>query len=63
MLQIWQEQLVSEYSESVMNAFEKDVLASRFGFNALSRSDLIEYHTYNIANLVADHGQIENKCH
>lgn len=48
-LQLKSEQLVSEYSTAVMNAFEKDVLSSRFGFNAVSKSDLIQNHTSEIA--------------
>lgn len=52
-LQLDQEQLVSEYCTSVMKSFEKDMLSSRFGFNLnkidISKQDLIDFHTINIA--------------
>ena len=44
-LQLEHEQLVSEYFESVIKSFEKDILPSRFGFAATSRRDLIAHHT------------------
>lgn len=43
------EQQTSEYSNSVINSFKKDVLPVRFGFHALSRDDLIRNETSNMA--------------
>lgn len=54
MLQFDQEQLVSEYSGAVMKSFEKDVLPTRFGIKALSRVDLISYHTSDMAKKLYD---------
>lgn len=48
-LQLDCEQLVLKYCTSVMKSFEKDVLPSRFGFNAISRQDLIDFRTTDMA--------------
>ena len=39
------EQKISDYCESVLNSFEKDVLPIHFGVLACSREDLIANHT------------------
>lgn len=54
MLQIEQEQLVSEYSAAVFKSFEEDVLPTRFGINAISRHDLIDHHTSDVAKKLFD---------
>ena len=48
-LELEREQIVLEYSASIMKSFERDVLPSRFSFDAVSRCDLIADHTTNIA--------------
>lgn len=42
-LELNEEQLVSEYCKQVMHAFEKDVLPTHFGFSGLSRQELISF--------------------
>lgn len=39
------DQMISEYCESVLNAFEKDALPLHFGAQSCSRDDLIANHT------------------
>ena len=39
------EQQVSEYCSSVIKAFENDILPNNFGFQALSRKELVENET------------------
>ncbi|KAI4473668.1 hypothetical protein M0804_015242, partial [Polistes exclamans] len=41
-LQLSNEQLVSKYCEQVIQSFEKDVLPRYFGFQAMSRADLVQ---------------------
>lgn len=43
------EQSISEYSASIVKSFEKDVLPLRFGLNFVTRVDLIQNHTTEIA--------------
>lgn len=43
------QQQVSEYVNSVIQSFEKDVLPNHFGFHALSRDELIRNETSEIA--------------
>lgn len=44
-LQLENEQTISEYSDSVINSSEKDILPFHFGLSTLNRNDLIENHT------------------
>lgn len=48
-LQLQNEHDVSDYSASVMKSFENDVLPIRFGINAVSRDELIQNHTTEMA--------------
>lgn len=48
-LQVENEQSISEYSASIIQSFEKDVLPLRFGLSSLNRDDLIQNHTTKIA--------------
>lgn len=48
------EQKVSQYCDSVINAFEKDVLPKKFGFTAMSREDLINNQTSFFAKHLLD---------
>ena len=48
-LQLEQEQLVSEYTASIIKSFENDILPSHFGFRGTSRRDLIDCHSAEIA--------------
>ncbi|XP_058810427.1 uncharacterized protein LOC131675459 [Phymastichus coffea] len=45
---------VSDFSASVLESFEKDVLPSRFGIKAANRQYLIENHTAPVAKLLHD---------
>ncbi|XP_058802330.1 uncharacterized protein LOC131670620 [Phymastichus coffea] len=47
-------QQVSDFSASVLESFEKDVLPSRFGIKAANRQYLIENHTAPVAKLLHD---------
>uniref|UniRef100_T1HU43 Uncharacterized protein n=1 Tax=Rhodnius prolixus TaxID=13249 RepID=T1HU43_RHOPR len=53
------EQYLSEYCESVLNAFQKDVFPNKFGAQACSREDLIANHTspyvYRVKVVYAEH--------
>jgi len=42
-------QQVSDYCEEVMTSFEKDVLPNHFGYSSLSREDLVNNQTSEIA--------------
>lgn len=53
-LQLKNEHEVSDYSNSVMKSFENDVLPFRFGINSVSRDELIQNHTTEIAKLLFD---------
>ncbi|XP_018403017.1 PREDICTED: uncharacterized protein LOC108779943 [Cyphomyrmex costatus] len=51
-LQIEYEQLVSEYVSSIITAFEEDVLPSRFGLASVTKDDLINNHTTQMAKIL-----------
>ena len=48
------EQPFSEYSKSIIQSFEKDVLTLRFGLNSVNRDNLIPNHTTEIAKKLFD---------
>ena len=48
-LNIDNEQSISEYSKSIIQSFEKDVLPLRFGLNSVNRDNLIQNNTTKIA--------------
>lgn len=48
-LNIENEQIISDYSSSVIKSFEKDILPGRFGIMSMDRDDLIKNHTTDIA--------------
>jgi len=48
-LQLENEQLVSEYSSTIVKSFQKDVLPFHFGLTSSNRNDLIQNHTTEIA--------------
>ena len=48
------EQQVSRFHESVIKSFEKDILPFYFGFEALSRQDLVENETSFVAKKLYD---------
>ncbi|XP_043264265.1 uncharacterized protein LOC122404392 [Colletes gigas] len=56
--QLEHKQLVSDYSNAVMNAFDKDVLPLKFGLKSATREYLINNHTSNVAKSLYD---IDNK--
>ncbi|EZA62212.1 hypothetical protein X777_05151 [Ooceraea biroi] len=58
LLGLEREQQVSEYSQSVLHSFEKDILPRHFGINAVSREELIKNHTSEIAQKLYN---VENK--
>ncbi|EZA60947.1 hypothetical protein X777_08159 [Ooceraea biroi] len=58
LLGLEREQQVSEYSQSVLHSFEKDILPRHFGINAVSRKELIKNHTSEIAQKLYN---VENK--
>lgn len=43
------EQMISDYSVSIINAFEKDILPFHFSIRSNSRQDLIDNHTTDFA--------------
>ncbi|XP_058802355.1 uncharacterized protein LOC131670634 [Phymastichus coffea] len=51
-------QQVSEFSNFILNSFEKDVLPSRFGLHAVNREDLILNHSSNLLQKL--HGISDN---
>ena len=55
MLQLGQEQIVSDYCARVMNDFEISVLPSRPGFDAVSKSNLIKYQTSRMSKKLFDY--------
>ena len=56
------EQKVSQYCDSVIKSFEKDVLPNKFGFTAASREDLLNNQTSFFAKkLLNIDGQLENR--
>ena len=48
-LQLREEHVVSDYSDSIIKSFENDVLPLRFGINSVIRDNLIQNHTTEIA--------------
>ncbi|EFN65199.1 hypothetical protein EAG_00423, partial [Camponotus floridanus] len=48
------EQSVSDYCGSIMKSFERDILPTRFGLQALNRDDIINNHTTTIAKKLFD---------
>lgn len=62
-LNIENEQIISDYSASVVKSFENDVLPGRFGLNSFDRSKLIQNHTTEIAkNLFDAHNHLLLIC-
>lgn len=62
-LQLENEQLISEYSSAIVKSFEEDVLPSHFGLNSSNRNDLIQNHTTEIAkSLFASHENLMLIC-
>ncbi|XP_011873641.1 PREDICTED: uncharacterized protein LOC105565230, partial [Vollenhovia emeryi] len=55
-LQLENEQVVSEYSSSIIKSFKNDVLPQRFGLSSLNRDDLIQNHTTEVAKKLFDIG-------
>ena len=53
-LNIDNEQSFSEYSKSIIQSFEKDVLPLRFGLNSINRDNLIQNHTTEISEKLFD---------
>ena len=53
-LNIDNEQSISEYSKSIIQSFEKDVLPLRFGLNFVIRDNLIQNHRTEIAKTLFD---------
>lgn len=63
MLQLKNEQLVSEYSNTVLRAFKKHILPTRFGLDSVNRNGLILNHTSHIAlNLFHSHEELILIC-
>ncbi|KYN10894.1 hypothetical protein ALC57_16958 [Trachymyrmex cornetzi] len=56
-LQLENEQLVSEYSSAIIKSFQEDVLPSRFGLSSSIRIDLIQNRTTEIAKTLFDNHQ------
>lgn len=54
MLQLKNEQVISDYSSSIINSFEKDILPFQFGLRVDSRQWLIDNHTTAIAKKLYD---------
>ena len=44
-LQLTDEHVVSDYSNSIIKSFENDVLTLRFGINSVIRDDIIQNRT------------------
>lgn len=62
-LNIENEQIISDYSASVVKSFENDVLPDRFGLNSFDRAKLIQNHTTEIAkNLFDAHNNLLLIC-
>jgi len=62
-LQLENEQLVSEYSSAIVKSFKKDVLPFHFRLTFFNRNDLIQNHTTEIAkNLFANHQNVMLIC-
>lgn len=53
-LQLEREQLVSDYSSSVIESFKKDIFPTQFGLSSVCREDLINNHTTEIAKILYD---------
>ena len=51
-LQLEREQLVSDYAASIMDSFKKYILPSRFGLNAISRRELIDFHIIDVSKML-----------
>jgi len=62
-LQLENEQLISEYSSAIVKSFQEDVLPFHFGLTSSNRNDLIQNHTIEIAkNLFANHQNVMLIC-
>jgi len=62
-LQLENEQLISEYSSAIVKSFQEDVLPFHFGLTSSNRNDLIQNHTTEIAkNLFANHQNVMLIC-
>ncbi|XP_043287510.1 uncharacterized protein [Venturia canescens] len=56
------EQSVSEYSDSVINSFEKDILPMHFGVNAISRDTIMNHSSVTATNLYGSRDQLMIIC-
>ena len=62
-LNIENEQIISDYSASVVESFENEVLSGRFSLNSFDRANLIQNHTTEIAmNLFDAHNHLLLIC-
>lgn len=57
MFKLKNDSLVSDICDSVVNAFESDILASDFGFKSCDRNDLISNHTTEMVKKLLDVSQ------